>query len=149
MSIRVLESALDPVQCDDCIALLGQSEDVVRQSHVRVRKDVKLPAAVHEALTASVGDMVIDRIAHVYGSGPRSGDVKPHVDAPLPMLGGLSTHTVLVYLNSCDGGETSFPESGDCVQPVLGRVVVFPAIKHCATTPVSIKYCMVIRARKC
>ena len=59
------------------------------------------------------------------------GALPPHVDLARTFSGRRSTHTFLLYLNDCAGGETALLESlrGAClaaVAPRRGRLLVFP-----------------------
>lgn len=83
--------------------------------------DKKLSADIHRALSKKIdiGKFKVSHRFYMNKYWPNSSSIGKHVDGHVTdSMGRKSLYTILVYLNSCEGGHTIIYEKGQGVWPI-------------------------------
>jgi hypothetical protein len=149
--IKVYDGSLSPEQCDALIARFEASPAQQELMHAEGSyRFVQLSVTKHwPTVEAQIGNIIrvyLHKYHESLGIGgfwppnPLSEEVRlkrylpdgresfaPHVDV-MDLSTASRFITAILYLNTCSGGETFFPELHVSVAPAPGRLVVFPPL---------------------
>ena len=134
-----IDDFLPPAQCDALAAYLRANVRRLGRPNVEPffsYRQIAFPAVDSVSVRDTMSQVKSDIAAQV---GPnhwpdytdlvlwREGmDMGAHVDN-LPPHFPHRQYSALVYLNTCEGGETFFPDLGKAVAPRTGRMILFPS----------------------
>uniref|UniRef100_A0A6C0J978 Prolyl 4-hydroxylase alpha subunit Fe(2+) 2OG dioxygenase domain-containing protein n=1 Tax=viral metagenome TaxID=1070528 RepID=A0A6C0J978_9ZZZZ len=101
----------------------------------------KLSLNIYDILNQYI-DLSLYKISHKFYMNkywPNSSSISKHVDGQIDN----STYSVIIYLNTCIGGETiiyNSTTSKAIVKPEIGRVLLDQNVVHEAVSPTTFKY---------